>query len=191
LVTASWMTSAVPTLFVSSLCHVCLDLLSFLEQWKEKESSPHLDQPPHHWWSHLQQHLHCLKILLVESVSGMGEHYNSKKMHTNRVGSFLSLSIQCVPSMWTTWVFIGGISPSKCKYYSKPIQRSYSQNILGRTSNFLITAASGLQLRWAPLSRWPSSPQTPSSHPSKTFFLRRAAEVPCWRILLTSSVRWP
>ena len=50
-----------------------------------------------------------------------------------------------------TEVFIGGISPSKCNYYSTYLQRSYSQNVPGRTRNFPIIAVSGLQLRWAPL----------------------------------------
>ena len=50
-----------------------------------------------------------------------------------------------------TEVFIGGVSPSKCNYYSTYLQRSYSQNVPGRTRNFPIIAVSGLQLRWAPL----------------------------------------
>jgi len=33
------------------------------------------------------------------------------------------------------------------------VQRSYSQNIPGRTRNFPITIVSGLQLRWAPLTQ--------------------------------------
>jgi hypothetical protein len=33
--------------------------------------------------------------LLVESVPGMGEHYNSKEMHTNQVGKFLFLYSMC------------------------------------------------------------------------------------------------
>ena len=50
-----------------------------------------------------------------------------------------------------TEVFIGGVSPSKCNYYSKPLQQSYPRNIPRRTCNFPITVVSGLQLRWAPL----------------------------------------
>ena len=62
-----------------------------------------------------------------------------------------SLSIQCVPSINITGVFIGGVSPPKYNYSSAPLQRSYSQNIPGCTRNFPTTAVSGLQLRWAPL----------------------------------------
>ena len=69
------------------------------------------------------------------------------EMHAKPSGKF-SLSIPCVPSMF---VFIGGVSPSKCNYYSTSLQQSYSQNIPGRTRNFPITVVSGLQLRCAPL----------------------------------------
>ena len=60
-----------------------------------------------------------------------------------------SLSIPCVPSMNITGIFIGGVSPSKCNFYSTSLQRLYFQNIPGRTCNFPITVVSGLQLRWA------------------------------------------
>ena len=43
------------------------------------------------------------------------------------------------------------VSPPKCNYYPMSLQRSYFQNISGRTRNFPITVVSGLQLRWAPL----------------------------------------
>jgi len=72
-----------------------------------------------------------------------------RKCTPNQVES--SLSILCVPSKRITGVFIGGVSPFECKYYSKPLQRSYSQNIPGLTRNFPITTVSGLQLRRAPL----------------------------------------
>jgi len=70
-----------------------------------------------------------------------------RKCTPNQVES--SLSILCVPSKRITEVFIGDVSPSECKYYSKPLQWSYSQNIRGLTCNFPITTVSGLQLRRA------------------------------------------
>ena len=72
------------------------------------------------------------------------------EMHAKPSGKFF-LSIPCVPSMNIIRVFIGGVSPSKCNYYSTSLQWSYSHNISGHTRNFPITVVSGLQLRWAPL----------------------------------------
>ena len=70
-----------------------------------------------------------------------------RKCTPNQVES--SLSILCVPSKWITKLFIGNVSPSECKYYSKPLQWSYSHNIRGLTCNLPITTVSGLQLRQA------------------------------------------
>jgi hypothetical protein len=49
------------------------------------------------------------------------------------------LSIQCVPSMYITGVFIGGVMPPMYHYSFTLLQRSYSLNIPGRTRDFPIT----------------------------------------------------
>ena len=83
--------------------------------------------------------------VLVEMSLELANTTTVTERHANQVWS--SLSIQCVPSMYITKVFIGGDPPPKCNYYPMPLQRLYSQNIPGRTRNFLITIMSGLQLR--------------------------------------------
>ena len=92
-----------------------------------------------------------------------------RKCTPNQVES--SLSILCVPSKRITEVFIGDVSPSECKYYSKPLQWSYSQNIRGLTCNFPITTVSGLQLRRAHRLGKPSSRRSTSTPSPKIPYL--------------------
>ena len=96
--------------------------------------------------------------------------------------------------MLITGVFIGGVSPSKCKYYSEPLQQSYTRNILGLTRNFPVTTASGLQLRRTPLFRATLFAMISLDTPSKDFLffarrLKHLAGAPV--LLLRCNIRRP
>ena len=79
------------------------------------------------------------------------------------------LSIQCVPSMNNTCVFICGVSPSEYNYTSALLQRLYSQNISGRIRNFPKTSLVRYSLDGPRCFRQPSSRRSSSSCSSWTF----------------------